>query len=98
MKSIVDTNPDFTALNPGLRDGIRESETGLREIMVTFLEALPEELRPFLAGIVEEFPRRFLLTQLELYKEFDGHQRRLEEAAQVHLRLLEGNPAGLQKQ
>jgi hypothetical protein len=98
MESIVDANPDFAGLNPTLRDLVRESETGLREIMDTLLAALPEPLRPYLERIVEEMPQKLLLNQLEFYKEMDRMTQRLEAHRETHQRLLAGNPAALPKQ
>jgi hypothetical protein len=97
MQSVLDT-PEFAGLNPSLRNGIREAETGIRQVMIEFLAALPEPLRPLLAQIVDEMPRKFLFSQLDLFRECDGIRRRMDEVLRLHQRLVADNPAALPKQ
>jgi hypothetical protein len=70
MQSIIET-PDFASLNPDLKDGIREAENAIRQVMIDFLAALPAELRPLLASIIDEMPAKFILSQLPLYRHVD---------------------------
>ena len=56
MESIVDSNPEFAALNPQLRDGIREARRTWRHGRV--LSSAAGTVAPLLAQIVDEIPRK----------------------------------------